>query len=375
MNATVLKSNDGAEIATLVLPTHAQHCFTVHAPADMRRMLNSAAGTREATLLSQFVFGGNRHYEAFASESSQGDHLPVWLQGDACKDGDMYSMQAVAISGVSAKTVTQGGRTLGATYEDEHARYCRLSGIMPADVSASRSDQVTSAFQVVHDVLAENGFAFTDTIRTWIYLDRLLDWYDVFNRARTALFEAAGIFQSMVPASTGIGASNPSGAAIIMDVLAVQPKDGRMTIQAVSSPLQNPALDYKSSFSRAVELVTPDYRSLLISGTASIDINGRSVHQADAEMQIRQTMEVLNALLASRGMNWGDLFRGIAYFKDMAFLPVYRRVEAELGIPRFPLAISHADVCRDDLLFEIEVDAVKASIPPGGTGPTPSATL
>jgi hypothetical protein len=40
-------------------------------------------------------------------------------------------------------------------------------------------------------------------------------------------------------------------------------------------------------------------------------------------------------------------------------LHIYRRVAEELGIPRFPLAVSHADVCRDDLLFEIEVDAVK----------------
>jgi len=56
---------------------------------------------------------------------------------------------------------------------------------------------------------------------------------------------------------------------------------------------------------------------------------------------------------------WGDLFRGIACFKDMATKPLYEKVALDLGIPQFPLAISHADVCRHDLLFEIEVDAVK----------------
>jgi len=359
LNATVLKSSHGADVATLALPTHAQHCFTAYTPTDMRQMIRSAAEARKATLISQFVFGGNRHYEICTAEEHPENHAPVWLQGDACNDGDMYSMQAVAVSGLHLKTVKHGGRTVGVTYEDAHARYCRLSGIMPTEVNASRPEQVQSTFQVIRDVLEENGFAFTDTVRTWIYLDRLLDWYTEFNRIRTAFFEASGIFQAIVPASTGIGASNPFGAAIIMDVLAVQPKKGRMTIQAVPSPLQNPALDYKSSFSRAVELGLPDYRSLLISGTASIDINGRSVHQCNVEMQIRLTMDVVNALLVSRGMSWGDLFRGIAYFKDMAYLPVYRHVADELGIPRFPLAISHADVCRDDLLFEIEVDAIK----------------
>ena len=58
-------------------------------------------------------------------------------------------------------------------------------------------------------------------------------------------------------------------------------------------------------------------------------------------------------------MNWNDLFRGIAYFKDMAYLPIYKRVASELNIPRFPLAVLHADVCRHDLFFEIEVDAVQ----------------
>jgi enamine deaminase RidA (YjgF/YER057c/UK114 family) len=85
------------------------------------------------------------------------------------------------------------------------------------------------------------------------------------------------------------------------------------------------------------------------------------VHLDDPEKQIRLTMEVIKAILDSRDMDWNDLFRGIAYFKDMDYLPIYRRIADELGIPRFPLAVSHADVCRDDLLFEIEVDAVKVN--------------
>jgi enamine deaminase RidA (YjgF/YER057c/UK114 family) len=146
-----------------------------------------------------------------------------------------------------------------------------------------------------------------------------------------------------------------------MDVLAVQPKTELLEIKAVDSPLQNPALDYKSSFSRAVELDFPTHRNLLISGTASIDPDGKTVHLDDPEKQIRLTMEVIKAILDSRDMGWNDLFRGIAYFKDMDYLPIYRRIANELGIPRFPLAVSHADVCRDDLLFEIEVDAVKVN--------------
>jgi enamine deaminase RidA (YjgF/YER057c/UK114 family) len=98
---------------------------------------------------------------------------------------------------------------------------------------------------------------------------------------------------------------------------------------------------------------------LLISGTASIAPDGKTSYPDEPEKQIRLTMEIVKAILESRGMNWNDLFRGIAYFKDMTCLPVYRQVAAELNIPRFPLAISHADICRHDLFFEIEVDAVQ----------------
>jgi len=361
LTAQISKTSYDADVATLKLPTHAEHCITVQSEQNMNGLLRSAAKERNATILSQFVFAGKQHYAEFVAETENAGWPVVWLQGDACKDGGMYSMQAVAISGIQPEKIRLGGRDIGFTYEDQSARYCRLRGILPADLKASRTVQARSAFQIMEAALEENGFRFTDTVRTWIYLDRLLDWYGDFNRVRTGFFEERGIFDHMVPASTGIGAGNPFGAAIMMDVLAIQPKNDQLKIFPVDSPMQNPALDYKSSFSRAVELDYPTHRSLLISGTASIAPDGKTVHQDDPEKQIRLTMEVVKVLLESRGMGWNDLFRGIAYFKDMDFLPMYRRIADELGIPRFPLAVSHADVCRDDLLFEIEVDAVRTA--------------
>ncbi|MBI9020928.1 MAG: translation initiation inhibitor [Verrucomicrobia bacterium] len=361
MKAEILKTHCDAETATLSLPSHSEHCITVQASEtrEMSHSLRDAAARFNATILSQFVFAGSHHYDEFSREMGQTDWPVVWLQGDACKDGDLYSMQAVALSGLTPQPIHLNGRDMGFTYEDETARYCRLRGVIPQDLSASRAEQTRSAFETMDAALKLNGFRFTDTVRTWIYLDRLLDWYDDFNIVRTQYFNETGIFDHMVPASTGIGAGNQYGAAIMMDVLAVQPKDNRLKIQEVISPLQNPALDYKSSFARAVEMAYPTHKNLLISGTASIDPAGKTVHLDDPEKQIRLTMDVVNAILESRGMGWGDLFRGIAYFKDMAYQPVYEKIAAELGIPRFPLAISHADVCRHDLLFEIEVDAVK----------------
>ena len=361
MKAEISKIHCGTEIATLTLPSHAEHCITVQASGtfEMNRCLRQSAADCNATILSQFVFAGTHHYEQFRKETDRANWPVVWLQGDACKDGEIYSMQGVALSGLDPQPIHFNGRDMGFTYEDEHAHYCRLRGVIPQDLSASRMEQTRSAFETMDAALKLNGFSFTDTIRTWIYLDQLLEWYDDFNVVRTQYFNETGIFDHMVPASTGIGASNQFGAAIMMDVLAVRPKNDQLKIQEITSPMQNPALDYRSSFARAVEMAYPTHKNVLISGTASIDSEGATVHLDDSEKQIRLTMEVVLAILESRGMGWKDLFRGIAYFKDIDDLSIYEKVATELGIPRFPLAISHADVCRHDLLFEIEVDAVQ----------------
>lgn len=362
MTAQISKTSYEADVATLALPTHSEHCITVQSGANMNTLVQCAVAARNADILSQFVFGGKQHYAEFLAKNGDSGKSVVWLQGDACTDGGMYSMQAVAVSGLRLTPVSFNGRDIGFTYEDRYARYCRLRGVLPSDTSLSRPEQTISVYRNIESILRKENFAFTDIIRTWIYLDRLLDWYGPFNTVRTDFFKAHGTFDHMVPASTGIGAGNPFGAAITMDVLAVQPKTDALKIFEVASPLQNPALDYKSSFSRAVEMDYPTHRSLLISGTASIAPDGQTVHLDDPEKQIRLTMDVVRAILESRKMGWDDLFRGIAYFKDMDYLPIYRRIDEELGIPRFALAVSHADVCRSDLLFEIEVDAIRTAV-------------
>ena len=354
MKAEIIKTCCDVDSTTLSLPGYSEHCITVQSCDAMHALMKQATERLNAAVVSQFVFAGREHYSESATVKPA-----VWLHGDACKSGNIYSTQAIAVSGAEPQPVMLSGKNIGVVYEDPFARYCRLHGVAPQNISASREEQVQSAFETMEAALNAAGFKFTDTVRTWIYLDRLLDWYTEFNTVRTNYFRNAGIFEHMVPASTGIGAANHLGAAIMMDVLAVQPKTPEMKIQEVISPLQNPALDYKSSFSRAVEMQYPTHRSLMISGTASIDPDGKTVFQDDPEKQIHLTLDVVRAILRSREMDWRNLFRGIAYFKDMSYLPLYQKIAEKAGIPRFPLAISHADVCRHDLLFEIEVDAVK----------------
>ena len=358
----LMKTSGDADVATLRLSSHCERCAVVRAKdGGTERFPSEPDGEGEAVVLSRFVFGDRGSGGQFQKAMGALGGRFTWLEGDVAQGGKIYATQSFAVSGSKPQSVKVDGRGSCFVYEDEHARYCRMGGVTVEDPRLLRAEQTRLVFEIISAAMARCGFRFTDTARTWFYLDNLLDWYGEFNKVRTTFFEEMGVFDKMVPASTGIGAANSWGTAIIADVLAVQPKSDAVTIRPVASPLQGSAMSYKSSFSRAVEVAFPTHRRLLISGTASIDKEGKSVHLGDAARQIELTMRVAEALLASRGMGWDDACRGVAYVKNIDDLRLLDQYCADRRIPCFPLAVAQVDICRGDLLFEIELDAVKVS--------------
>jgi len=265
------------------------------------------------------------------------------------------------LEGTPITRVKLGDAVVGSIFEDDCGRCCRLVGLLPTDVSANRTEQTSEIFAQMETALRDLGMVWSDVYRTWFYNHDILDWYGEFNAVRTDLFHARKVFDGVVPASTGIGGGNAIDAALVAGLVALQPKSEDVRIFQVDSPLQSSARDYGSSFSRAVEVACLDHRRLYVSGTASIDKAGNTIFLDDCRSQVAKTMEVVQAILESREMGWGDVNRALAYFKraqDAPFLAAYRQ---ENDLPRFPVIVAENDVCRHDLLFEIEIDAVKAN--------------
>jgi len=269
-------------------------------------------------------------------------------------------MHVQAVQGIPVEPIRIDGRVVGTVFENGHARCCVLGDIRPEDAGLPREKQARRTFEMMEEALALAGMDFSHVVRTWLFIDNILLWYDRFNRIRTSFFTERGVFDGMVPASTGIGGTNSAGTAIVADLLAIRPADERVRIEPLPSPLQCPALEYGSSFSRAVEVNMPDHRQLFVSGTASIDPEGNTAHVGDVNGQVALTMEVVAAILTSRGMEWSDVTRAIAYFKHVEDTPAFDRYCAERGIPPLPVVIANNDICRAELLFEIEVDAAGA---------------
>jgi len=308
--------------------------------------------------VAQLVFGGCSFEPAARARMSAAAWPVLWLEGDVCPGTHLSGMQAFVLDNCLVHRVTLANQVVGSYWADEDADYCLLAGVLPADVRDTRDSQTVSCMEQIEIALHKAGMDFSHLVRTWFYLDDLLGWYDEFNAVRTKFFEARGVFGRLIPASTGIGARNPAGASLAAGALAIRPRHGRVHVKEVSSPLQCPATDYRSSFSRAVEVAFPDRRMLIVSGTASIAADGKSMFPGDVAKQIHLTLDVVEAILKSREMDWSNTVRAVGYFRDIEALPIFDACCRDRGMAPLPMAPAHAIVCRDDLLFEIELDAV-----------------
>src|SRR5437879_12724982 len=79
----------------------------------------------------------------------------------------------------------------------------------------------------------------------------------------------------------------------------------------------NEAYDYGSAFSRGMRIDLNGLTILLISGTASIDDQGCTVHVGGLRAQLRRTYDNITQFLASEGATWHDIGRTTCYLRDI----------------------------------------------------------
>ena len=140
-----------------------------------------------------------------------------------------------------------------------------------------------------------------------------------------------------------------------------------MMKKAMSAPeVLNEAYDYPipSSFSRGTRIDIRGITILLISGTASVNEKGESIHLGDFEAQTWRTFRNVAALLESEGATWHDIVRTTCYIKDIEkdydrFNKVRTAFYREQGLDPVPASTGiQARLCRDDLLVEMEAIAI-----------------
>lgn len=328
--------------------------------------LAAALHAGQGEVLSLMVYGAVSHHaeiEQAMTDALGATNWPVtWVEGASCADAPLAGVQAYAVSGRPVTRIRVGGRVVGSVFADETARHCLLGGLAPVATGMQPTAQLQQMFANWELALELAGFELADVARTWFYNDDILAWYDEFNRVRSALYGAVKWRTGSLPASTGIGARNPAGAALSVALWAVRPLAGEGSCaREIASPLQCPAPAYGSSFSRAMEIESGGLRRLLVSGTASIHPGGKTAWVGDARKQVELTMEVVAGILQSRGMDYRDVTRATCYYRHAADQRHFAAWLKEHDLEAMPVVDTHSVVCRDDLLFEIELDAVKAA--------------
>jgi 2-iminobutanoate/2-iminopropanoate deaminase len=119
-----------------------------------------------------------------------------------------------------------------------------------------------------------------------------------------------------------------------------------------------------SSFSRGMRIDLNGLVILLISGTASIDEHGKTVHTGDFRAQLRRTFSNITGLLESEGAAWHDVVRTTCYLRDIerdyeAFNEERTAFYQAQGLEPLPASTGiQAILCRPDLLVEIEAIAM-----------------
>jgi 2-iminobutanoate/2-iminopropanoate deaminase len=128
----------------------------------------------------------------------------------------------------------------------------------------------------------------------------------------------------------------------------------------------NEAYDYKrpSSFTRALRLEFGGYKILLISGTASVNEEGKAEHIGDFKAQTWRTYRNITNLLAAENMTWHDVVRTTNYLRDIErdyedFNKIRTSFFRWMNLDPLPASTGiQARLCWETLLVEIETYAI-----------------
>lgn len=211
--------------------------------------------------------------------------------------------------------------------------------------------------------------SYPQIFRIWNYLGRIneelpngLETYREFCLGRARVLERYGIAHDM-PAATVIGAQS---GGLVCYVLS------RRTGEQVNleNPRQVPAYYYpprygpkSPNFARATYVIPdtgPD--RIYVSGTAGI-LGHRTVHLGDVERQFELATDNIAYLIGERNLSVFDIAPGSnleqldnikVYVRRRADIPCVERICKEKFSPSATIAILHADICRSDLLVELE---------------------
>jgi enamine deaminase RidA (YjgF/YER057c/UK114 family) len=260
-------------------------------------------------------------------------------------------------------------------YDGFKAVHC--GGLM-GEAGDSIYESSVKAFESATEILTAEGLSIHHIIRQWNYIENIA-WlehvadseqnYQIFNDVRASYYDKEE-FKFGYPAATGIGMDT---GGVIIDFLALSDSN-QVRIKPIMNPGQIDAHRYSElvlegssskkctpKFERAklVSIGTRNY--IYVSGTASI-LGEETVHVGDVEKQTVTTIENINRLFAKENQEKLGLDFDVSrirfshlrvYVKHQKDIPAVEKICESMLNCKSSLYLE-SDVCREDLLVEIE---------------------
>lgn len=273
------------------------------------------------------------------------------------------------------------------TIEDEEGKRLFTEGILPSSIDAPILEQSTEVLAKLGAVLDAEGMEINTIVRQWNYIERIThvpdraganQHYQDFNDARSH-FYARTEWRGGYPAATGIGTTH-GGIMVEVDAVAFRNRRCGAAV-ALDNGLQVAAHDYSQhvligvadkifrhkttpKFERAKAVVEASSNGsalqVYISGTAAIR-GEASLTGVGIERQTITTLENIEYLISRQNLRKHgvkaektpeiQIFR--VYLKAESLLEPARRIIDE-RYPGVQALYVLTDVCRDELLIEIE---------------------
>ena len=381
----------------------ARHVFASALPlqdGDLETQARDALQTIEAVIREEGTQGSIVHQAVFLRDIRHrdacrqimrdfyGNELPAttYIPQPPC-EGKLLEIEALGVGrGGGEVAIHRYSEQMVVTSHDG-IDWVHLANVLPGTTAAGVYDRSQDAFRQTCRELASHGYHYDQVLRTWLYLGDIVgpegdtQRYLELNRARSDFYHGlcfgnghlvAGVPRPAYPASTGIGCE---GHDVIISSIALATQRNDVRLVPLENPCQTAAFDYapryspqSPKFARAMAIATGDFVTILVSGTASI-LASETQHVGDIEGQTWQTLDNIAALISADNLSRHGLPGFAATLDDMALVRVYVKRQADYAEVRdvcrcrlgeLPTIYAIADVCRPELLVEIEGIAIAA---------------
>ncbi|HEY0272727.1 MAG TPA: radical SAM protein, partial [Chitinophaga sp.] len=256
-------------------------------------------------------------------------------------------------------------------YHEHGIRLQRTSNGLFGSMEVALDGQVEAATREAYERLLCTlaSYPAYTLLRCWNYVPRITQVYQQFNAGRYEAFRSfygAAFARRPAPAASAVGTQ---GVMLKIEFLAVE-----HPLAFIENKDQVPACRYSEQygklppyFSRGSIFSNKGQRLLLSSGTASI-VGETSVHAGDIYEQLARSILNLRILAGQFNLKKYDIHYGFAlediillrvYYKREADRPFLERYLPKVLAPGCQLAFQRADICREELLVELEAVFVK----------------